>query len=223
MSLAGSQFTIVFAQGTLNIKTPLIGRHNIYNILAAFAVARAEQLPLEIIKKGIEQLKIVPGRLESISAGQDFYVFVDYAHTEDALKNILASIRQVSPNRILLVFGCGGDRDKTKRPQMGRLASELADEVIITNDNPRSEEPETIAGEIIAGFQRKNYQKILDRAEAIKTVLTNAKSGDVVLVAGKGHEDYQRFKDRKISFKEHDVIRKCLGQILKRSRGPVRV
>ena len=223
MNLSGSQFTIVLEKGKLNVKTSLIGRHNIYNILAAFAVAWAEEIPLEKIKKGIEQLKFVPGRLEQINAGQDFNVFVDYAHTEDALKNILLSIRQVSPNRVILVFGCGGDRDKTKRPQMGRVAGELADEAIITNDNPRSEDPEAIAQEIQSGFSKKNYQVILDRSEAIGAALAEAKPGDVVLVAGKGHEDYQIFKDRRVLFKEHEVIRKHLKEILKKPHGAGRV
>ena len=133
------------------------------------------------------------------------------------MKNILTSIRQVSSNRIILVFGCGGDRDKTKRPKMGQVAGELADAVVITNDNPRSEDPQTIVNEILTGFKGKNYQVILNRDEAIGTALSKARSGDVVLIAGKGHEDYQIFKDRRIFFKEHQVIRKHLEEILRRT------
>lgn len=213
LTLRGSQFIVTSGKEKLNVKTSLIGLHNIYNILAAIGVGQAEGIPLAKIRDGIDQLKDVPGRLEQISSGQDFHVFVDYAHTEDALKNVLTSLRQVSGKRIIVVFGCGGDRDKSKRPKMGQVVSDLADEAIITNDNPRSEDPETIAAEIMAGFKGNHFRKILNREDAIRAALTSAKAGDVVLIAGKGHEDYQIFKDKKIPFKEHDVIRKHLKEI----------
>ncbi|MDP2654024.1 MAG: UDP-N-acetylmuramoyl-L-alanyl-D-glutamate--2,6-diaminopimelate ligase [Candidatus Omnitrophota bacterium] len=213
MGLSETRFVIRAPEGEIPLATRLIGLHNVYNILAATAVCAVEGIPLSQIRAGLERLDNVPGRLEQIRGEQDFHVFVDYAHTEDALKNILTSIRGVSDRPVILVFGCGGDRDRTKRPRMGRVASELADRVILTDDNPRSEDPQAIVDEIIPGFARNNYTVILDRETAIRTALGMAGKGDVVVVAGKGHEDYQIFKDKTVPFKEHDVIRQYLREL----------
>ncbi len=209
----GSRFILKMPRGTTEISTALIGKHNLYNILGACSAAWANKIRLQDIKKGIESFRVVPGRLERIDCGQNFSVFVDYAHTEDGLKNVLSSLRAVAKAAIILVFGCGGDRDKTKRPKMGRVGSALADHVILTNDNPRSEEPEVIVDEIIKGFSRNNFEVMLDREQAIGRALRLAQEGDIVLIAGKGHEDYQIFKDRKIHFDDRETVRKILTEL----------
>lgn len=216
LSFAGTRFALVTPDGQIEIQTPLLGIHNVYNILAAVGFCHFEALTLEQIKKGIESLSNVPGRLERIDAGQDFTVLVDYAHTEDALKNVLTSLRQVSTAKIVLVFGCGGDRDKTKRPLMGKVAGAMADFSIITNDNPRREDPQDIADQIVPGYQNKNFKIVLDRREAIKEALGLARAKDIVLIAGKGHEDYQVFKDRTMTFDERQIVRECLQERLQK-------
>jgi len=210
-ALNGSQFVLSMAEGECELKTPLIGPHNIYNILAAAAVAHGFGIDIECIKEGIENLTCVPGRLEKIESMKDFKIFVDYAHTDDALKNVLSSLRQVHSGRILLVFGCGGDRDKTKRAKMGKVAGSLADFTILTNDNPRSEDPDDIIHKIASGFEKKNYLIVLDRKQAIERVLGLAKKGDLVLVAGKGHENYQILKGKTIPFDDRQVIREIIA------------
>jgi len=214
LRISGSHFWVTTPQGKLEIDTPLIGLHNVYNILSVIAIGVREKIGNAIIKSGVEALINVPGRLESIRCGQDFSVFVDYAHTEDALQNVLLSIKAVTSARIILVFGCGGDRDKTKRPKMGQVAGNLADVAIITNDNPRSEDPQQIAREIISGFQNQNFRLILDREEALDQAVHLAQTNDVVLVAGKGHEDYQIFKDKKVHFDDREALRKILARKL---------
>lgn len=213
LNFDGTAFDLVTPAGKISIKTPLIGRHNIYNILSVAAVGVGEKIPLDVIKKGIESLTVVPGRLERIEAGQDFYVFVDYAHTEDALDNVLSSIRAVKKTKIIVVFGCGGDRDKTKRPKMAASVERLSDFAIVTNDNPRTEDPEAIVRDILGGFKGKNYKVVLDREEAIKESLHTAKSGEVVLIAGKGHEDYQIFKDKTVPFDERKIVHQHLKEM----------
>jgi UDP-N-acetylmuramyl-tripeptide synthetase len=210
--VCGSRFLTITPHGRIEINTALIGRHNIYNILAAVSFGISQNIGLDLIKQGIESLISVPGRLETIDLGQSFKVFVDYAHTDDALKNILTSIRNIYRGRIILVFGCGGDRCRDKRPLMGRVASELADHVILTTDNPRSEEPEAIIKEIEQGFLRgfTDFQIILDRYAAIKQAICLAHEDDVVIIAGKGHEAYQIFKNTTIPFDDRFVARQIL-------------
>ncbi len=210
LGFEGSRFDLVTPIGSIEIQTKLIGLHNIYNILSVAAVGVGEGLSLELIKKGIESLFQVPGRLERIEAGQNFHVFVDYAHTEDALRNVLSSIRAVKKARVIVVFGCGGDRDKTKRPVMASAVDELSDFTIVTSDNPRSEDPEQIIREIIVGFKRENFKVVVDRKEAIAQALALAQENDVVVIAGKGHEDYQIFKDQTIAFDERGIVREIL-------------
>jgi len=213
LSPSGTSFLWRTPRGNTEIQTSLIGIHNVYNILAAAGVAWDEGLAADQIKAGIERLRNVPGRLERVEAGQAFTVLIDYAHTEDALKNVLTSIRQVRSGKIILVFGCGGDRDRSKRPKMGQVADALADFSIITTDNPRSEDPEAIAAEVLAGFRGTNVRTILERKRAIRAALAMAREKDVVLIAGKGHEDYQIFKDRTIPFDEKSIVLECLNGI----------
>ncbi len=216
LSMRGSRFTAVTPIGEMKICTKLIGAHNISNILAALCAAIALKLPKSAIVKGIEALNRVPGRLEDVEAGEKFKVLVDFAHTEDALLNVLRLLREVAGNRILTVFGCGGDRDKTKRPKMGRVACEYSDCVIITSDNPRHEDPVSIIREIENGVKGKfvNYDIIPERRDAIFKALRMALPGDIVLLAGKGHENYQIVKDSTIPFDD----RKEALAILKRIR-----
>ncbi len=203
----GSKMTIETPNGSFELNTPLIGMHNVYNILAAVGAGLADGIPLEFVKGGLEQVQQIPGRLERIDNDRDLYIFIDYAHTEDGLKNVLQALRATGKARIITVFGCGGDRDRTKRPKMGKVACELSDHSIVTTDNPRSEDPQAIIREIELGFSSKNYEVIVDRTQAIHKALSLASRGDVVLIAGKGHETYQIFKDRTIDYDERLVIR----------------
>jgi len=207
---SSTEFILKAGRRSILIKTKLIGRHNVYNILAVIAWALKEGANLIDIKHAIEGFNLVPGRLEKVISGKGFSIFVDYAHTEDALKNIIQSLRQVSEKRIIVVFGCGGDRDKTKRPKMGRVVTELADYAVITSDNPRSEDPKKIIRDIERGIRKTNYSVVIGRAEAIKKSLLLAERGDIVLVAGKGHENYQVLKDRTVHFDDREAIKACL-------------
>jgi UDP-N-acetylmuramoyl-L-alanyl-D-glutamate--2,6-diaminopimelate ligase len=197
-------------KGRISLVSPLIGKHNIYNILAVVACALEEGIDVPVIKSALEKFSNVPGRLERVNSKRDFSVFVDYAHTEDALNNIINTLRHICKKRIIVVFGCGGERDKTKRPKMGRVVSELSDYAIITSDNPRSEDPKEIINDIKCGIRKMNFCVIPDRFDAIKKSLSLAKSGDIVLVAGKGHEDCQIIKDKRINFDDRKVIKECL-------------
>lgn len=210
LSLSGTEFYVVTPHGRCPVKSGLIGQHNVYNILAACAVGLGEGVSWEHIRTGVESCVSVPGRMEAIRCGQPFHVFIDYAHTEDALQNVLCAIRAISRTRIILVFGCGGDRDVGKRPKMGRVASELADHVIVTNDNPRSEPPQQIIDQILSGFTHDRYRVIQDRIAAIEAAVQAAGMGDVVLLAGKGHENYQIFKNQTVPFDEKAIVRQCL-------------
>ncbi len=211
LTFSGSTFLIRYPEGKIDVKTKLIGRHNVSNILSASASALSLGISPENIRKGIAFLKGVPGRLERVDNAKGFSVFVDYAHTEDALKNVLSNLKNVSRAKIIVVFGCGGDRDKTKRPKMGKIAGQLADFSIVTSDNPRSEDPQDIVSQIQKGFQGKNFEVVLDRKKAIAKALSMAKAGDVVLIAGKGHEDYQIFKDKTVHFDDREVVKEILG------------
>ena len=205
-----TEFGLLSPQGEINLTSRLVGRHNVYNILAAVAWALQEGIDISIIKSVIAGFHLVPGRLEKIDFDGNFRVFVDYAHTEDALRNIIKTLRHLTKKRIIVVFGCGGERDKTKRPKMGRAVSELADYAIITNDNPRSEDPREIINDIKQGIRKTNYCVIPERREAIKKSLSLAKTGDIVLIAGKGHEDCQIMKDKVMHFNDREVTRECL-------------
>ncbi|OGW92967.1 MAG: UDP-N-acetylmuramoyl-L-alanyl-D-glutamate--2,6-diaminopimelate ligase [Omnitrophica bacterium RIFCSPLOWO2_02_FULL_45_16] len=213
LSMDSSAFSIKTPKCSFKVKTALIGRHNISNILASVAAAIALGVSVEAIKKGIESFTSVPGRLEIVDLGQPFKVFVDYAHTEDALYNILSLLREVTKNgRIITVFGCGGNRDRSKRPLMGNVACRFSDKVVVTSDNPRFEDSAGIISEIETGIKRKfsNYCLVEDRRTAIDNALKSASKGDVVVIAGKGHEKYQIMKDRVMPFDDREVVRSIL-------------
>jgi UDP-N-acetylmuramoyl-L-alanyl-D-glutamate--2,6-diaminopimelate ligase len=212
LSLHGLKFRLCHSNSCIEIKSALIGQYNVYNILASAGCSIAMGMGLEEIAPAIEKVSFLPGRLEKVDCGQDFLVFVDYAHTENGLENVLKALRMLGPRRLLVVFGCGGDRDRSKRPKMGKISSELCDRVFITSDNPRSEDPMDIINEIINGIrlEKNNYAVEMDRFKAIELVLREAKRGDIVLVAGKGHETYQVFKDTTVPFDDREVVRKIL-------------
>lgn len=195
------------------IRTSLIGRHNVYNVLAACAWAIGAQISLPVITKALEGFTGVPGRLQRINNPGNLSVFVDYAHTPDALENIITALKSLAKKRVMVVFGCGGERDKGKRPKMGRSVTELADYAIITNDNPRSEDPFKIIEDIKKGIRKDNYAVIPERMYAIKKILGMAKPSDIVLIAGKGHENYQVLKDRIIDFDDVEAVKQCLKSV----------
>jgi UDP-N-acetylmuramoyl-L-alanyl-D-glutamate--2,6-diaminopimelate ligase len=209
----GIKAEVDYPGGQISICSALMGKHNLYNILAAVATGLALNIAPATIREGISALKSIPGRLQKIESALGFQVFVDYAHTDQAMRSLLEAIRELKPRRILLVFGAGGDRDKSKRPRMGEVAASLADLSFITSDNPRSEDPLAVIADIEKGFigkGSKSYRIVPDRREAISQALAEARKGDYVLVAGKGHEDYQIFKDRTIHFDDAEVIRETL-------------
>jgi UDP-N-acetylmuramoyl-L-alanyl-D-glutamate--2,6-diaminopimelate ligase len=233
-SLDGLAFEARTPRGTLRLRSPLVGRPNAYNILAAVAAAMALDLPFSAIEKGIATLENVPGRFQLVSGpDDDVRVVVDYAHTDDALKNLLDTARSLATGRVLTVFGCGGDRDRTKRPLMGAVAARLSDLVIITSDNPRSEDPDQIIEEVKRGIvvpadrtppkglpapKSTPYLAIVDRKEAIARAVRDARAGDLVLIAGKGHEKYQQIGDRTLPFDDVEVAREALARRRARSR-----
>jgi UDP-N-acetylmuramoyl-L-alanyl-D-glutamate--2,6-diaminopimelate ligase len=210
MNTRYSRFRCVTPEGDVEIRTSLIGEHNVSNILAAVASAYMEGISLDDIKNGIESLEAVPGRMERLDYGQKFSVLIDYAHTHDALEHVLRSLKTMSGGRIIVVFGCGGDRDRSKRSKMGKIAESYADHVIVTSDNPRGEDPESIIDDIIEGFQFPEYERITNRKVAIERALDIAVAGDVVLIAGKGHERYQIFKEGAVQFDERSIVRDAL-------------
>jgi UDP-N-acetylmuramoyl-L-alanyl-D-glutamate--2,6-diaminopimelate ligase len=208
--LAGSQFTVRTPDGDFTLASPLRGRFNVSNVLGAFAVARVLGVSAETAIEAITTAGQVPGRFETVDEGQPFAVLVDYAHTPDSLENVLRAARGLTERRVHVVFGCGGDRDRGKRPLMGEIASRLADRVIVTSDNPRSEDPESIIDQILAGADRGAIQAV-DRREAIAITIAEAGPGDVVVIAGKGHEQGQEFEaGRKIPFDDVTVAREIL-------------
>lgn len=194
------------------ITTPLIGGFNVDNVLAAVGVGLALGIASDVIRAGIAQVSAVPGRLQRVSRDGEPLVVVDYAHTPDALDKALRAVREVTGRRVVCVFGCGGDRDPHKRAPMGRIASELADALIVTNDNPRSEDPKAIAATVVAGVVHGRPQVELDRAAAIRLAIAQATPDDTVLIAGKGHEDYQIIGDRKFAFDDRQVARAALDE-----------
>jgi UDP-N-acetylmuramoyl-L-alanyl-D-glutamate--2,6-diaminopimelate ligase len=215
LSLSGIEFTAETPAGKIEIRSKLVGRPNVYNILAAIGAGVALGLPKEVIATGIAQLSAVRGRFERIEVGQPFLVVVDYAHTDDALRNLLATAKDLHPDgRIITLFGCGGDRDRTKRPLMGEAAGRASEIVVLTSDNPRNEDPLLIINDVIVGVQRTKAKLFveLDREKAIEKALDEARAGDIVLLAGKGHETYQVLRDRTIEFDDRAVAHRILSQ-----------
>jgi UDP-N-acetylmuramoyl-L-alanyl-D-glutamate--2,6-diaminopimelate ligase len=222
----GSEFVVTTPKGDLKIVSGLVGTFNVYNCLAAIACALAGDIDAGAIEAGIRNLTSVPGRFESVDEGQPFAVVVDYAHTPDSLDNVLRAARRLAElngGRVLCAFGCGGDRDRGKRPLMGAVVARLADVVIVTSDNPRSEDPDAILGEILEGVLAERADgpdaSLVDRTEAIRFGLADAGPGDVFVIAGKGHETGQQFADRTIPFDDRDVARELLRELGTGGRG----
>jgi len=217
-SLAGLSFDVRTPRGTVQVTSKLVGRPNVYNILAAVSAAVALDLPVAAIERGLRSLEGVPGRFQVVSDAKDeVTVVVDYAHTDDAMRNLLETARPLAPGRLITVFGCGGDRDRTKRPLMGAVAGRLSDLIVVTSDNPRSEDPNRIIEEVRRGItvdtRRDSAQRVLtivDRKAAIAKAIEVAGAGDVVLVAGKGHEKYQVIGAQTLPFDDVAVAREAL-------------
>lgn len=210
-SLKGSSFILSAFGREFVIESPLITEYDVHNILAAVTFCIEQELPIETIITSLKRFRGVPGRLQRIDCGQDFILFVDYAHTGEALKNVLTNLKRFADGgKLITIFGCGGDRDRQKRAQMGRISSELSDTVILTSDNPRSESPQAIIQDIAKGAKNDNQEVILDREDAIEKGIDLAKKGDIVLIAGKGHEKYQVFKDTVVPFDDVEVARRII-------------
>lgn len=206
ISANGTSFTAVTPSGELELHTKLIGHFNVYNMLAAISAVLPEGLSLTQIKDALEQVDGVEGRFESVQLGQPFAIVVDYAHTPDSLENVLQTARQLTDKKLICVVGCGGDRDRSKRPLMASIAAELADQAIFTSDNPRTEDPAAILNDMTSALTAANYTAIIDRKAAIEQAIESAEAGDIVIIAGKGHEKYQiigteitHFDDKEVS------------------------
>lgn len=216
VSMKDTRFILHAPEGEIDIKLSLIGKHNVFNALCASAIAGEMNISLKDIQKGLRQLKCVPGRFELIEEGQDFTVVVDYAHTDDGLNHVLQTARSLTRGRVIVVFGCGGDRDKTKRPKMGAVAGKWADLVILTSDNPRTEDPKRILLDIEVGVQKmgkhkgEDYFVIENREEAIQFAIEKARTDDIIIIAGKGHEPYQIIGTQRFPFDDREVARKFL-------------
>lgn len=216
----GIHYSALTPSGEVDLNLRLLGQFNVYNSLAAVGVGLAEGIDLSLIKQALQKASGVKGRAELVDVGQDFAVVIDYAHTPDGLANILRTARDFTTGKLIVVFGCGGDRDRTKRPLMGKIAGEYADYTVVTSDNPRSEEPAQICGDILPGLAETaspgSYRVVVERREAIRYALQLAGAGDVVVIAGKGHEDYQIFKDTVIHFDDQEeaaqILRSLMGK-----------
>ncbi|HXE74116.1 MAG TPA: UDP-N-acetylmuramoyl-L-alanyl-D-glutamate--2,6-diaminopimelate ligase [Candidatus Xenobia bacterium] len=223
LSASGIEFTLMTPEGSVGIQSSLVGRSNLYNLLAAGATAYGLGLPLDTIATGIRNLERVPGRFERIDAGQPFSVVVDFAHTDLAFTHLLHSARELTSGRVLIVFGSGGDRDRTKRPVLGEIAGRLADLVVVTTDNPRSEDPLNIINDVVVGVQKAggSYVIEVDRERAFERAFSEARPGDIVLLAGKGHQDTQIYRDRTEPWNDAEVARRLLSAHRgSRSNGP---
>jgi len=216
VSADGTYFVVRTPLGAMPISLPLIGRYNVYNALAAVGAGLTLGIDLPTIDRALSLMRPVRGRLEPVPVNEEFRVYVDYAHTEDALRNVLMTVSELTKGRVIVVFGCGGDRDKGKRAPMGRASCDLSDFSILTSDNPRTEEPREILKQIEQGFPsgtRGCYQVILDRREAIERALDISRPGDAVLIAGKGHEAYQEFADTVVPFNDRQVVEEYFSQL----------
>jgi UDP-N-acetylmuramyl-tripeptide synthetase len=213
-SLGGTRLTLVTPGGERAVLSPLVGRPHVYNMLTAAGVAHALGLNLDATASALAACGGAPGRFERVAHGGDFAVVVDYAHTDDALRNVLRTARAVARGRVITVFGCGGDRDRTKRAPMGEAAGSLSDVVVVTSDNPRTEDPEAILRDVEAGLKAagRPYLKIVDRREAVGRAVAEARAGDIVVIAGKGHEDYQIVGAEKRHFDDREVARGALAE-----------
>ena len=207
-------FDIATPWGNGRVYLKLLGRFNVSNALAALGACGALGVDPKVMAEALSEMSCVPGRLEPVRNDRGLSVFVDYAHTPDALANVLRTLREIAPKRLLVVFGCGGNRDRGKRPLMGAAAATLADYSVVTSDNPRGEDPSAIIAEITAGFGAAgNFEVEVDREKAIAKALSLARPGDVVLVAGKGHERVQEFANTVVPFDDRDVVRRQLNKV----------
>ena len=210
MTARGSDFQLEYAGKSYLVRIPLIGRFNMYNSLGALAGAVSVGISVRDAIALLAECPQVPGRMELAGSRAGYSVFVDYAHTPDALENVCKTLRELCSGRLIVVFGCGGDRDKTKRPIMGATTARIADRCIVTSDNPRSEDPQDIINDIVAGMPKGSAVMVPDRAEAIQKAISEARKGDIVLIAGKGHERYQEFADGRIDFSDLGVARRVM-------------
>jgi UDP-N-acetylmuramoyl-L-alanyl-D-glutamate--2,6-diaminopimelate ligase len=215
MDFAGLRFTVNYRGERIALKSPLVGKINAHNILAACGAALSYGLDWATIAQGIAHCGHVPGRFQRVDEGQPFLVVVDYAHTDDAIKNVIAVARELHPKRVITLFGCGGDRDRAKRPMMGEAAGQASDFVVLTSDNPRSEDPIAIMNDALVGLRRYDTPHIVepDRAKAIRAAIGEARTGDIVILAGKGHEPYQVLKDRVIHFDDRETAAAVLREM----------
>jgi UDP-N-acetylmuramoyl-L-alanyl-D-glutamate--2,6-diaminopimelate ligase len=223
LTFNGLAFTAQTPNGKIQIASSLVGRINVFNILAAIGAAQALDLSNEVIEEGIRNLESVSGRFQRIDQGQPYLVIVDYAHTDDALESLIRTARELNPKgRIITLFGCGGSKDRTKRPVMGEVTGRLSDLTILSNDNPRQEDPLKIISDIIVGVQKTSGKYVIepDREKAIGLAIDEARAGDIVLLAGKGHENYQILGDRTLEFDDREVARRALIQRGYRTSGP---
>jgi len=214
MDINGTVFILEYAGQSVSVRSPLPGLFNVSNCLAAAGLCLAAGFDLQTSAAGLSALETIPGRLEKIDGG-DFSIIIDYAHTDDALKNVLTTLKPLCKGKLRVVFGCGGDRDRTKRPRMAKVAEELADFVIVTSDNPRTEKPSDIINEIVAGFDKDKTQTIAiepDRKKAIELAVESAEKDDIVLIAGKGHEDYQIIGKQKFHFSDKEITNESLSK-----------
>jgi UDP-N-acetylmuramoyl-L-alanyl-D-glutamate--2,6-diaminopimelate ligase len=216
----GVRFLASTPVGRFPVRSPLLGKFNVLNVLAAIGVGISYGLTPGVIAEGVAACRSVPGRLERIEGSQPFVVAVDYAHTDDALRNLIPATRELvsnrtPPGRVITLFGCGGDRDRSKRPLMGEAAGSLSDLVVLTSDNPRSEDPLNIINDAVVGLQRAGARYLIqvERAAAIRRAISEARAGDIVLIAGKGHETYQVFRDRTVPFDDREVARQVLREL----------
>jgi UDP-N-acetylmuramoyl-L-alanyl-D-glutamate--2,6-diaminopimelate ligase len=207
----GTKFQLDVKEKSYLVQVPLIGKFNVYNVVSAITACAAAGMKVRDAVKSLAEAPQVPGRMENVGNVNGMSVFVDYAHTPDALKNACITMRELEPRNLITVFGCGGDRDNAKRPLMGEAAAANSEYCIVTSDNPRSEDPEAIIKMVEAGMAGKRYHVIVDRAEAIEAAVNFARPGDAVLIAGKGHETYQEFATETITFDDRAVARRVLN------------
>jgi len=213
LTIKGTHYRLCTSIGEIDINQKLVGMFNVYNSLAAVAVAISQNIDLETIATGLEKRIKVSGRFESVDMGQPFSVIVDYAHTPDGMEKVLSLAKKLQPKRLITVFGCGGDRDKEKRPIMGQIAAQYSDMVVLTADNPRNEDPEQIIDQIVAGMNDIPYYRIIDRHDAFEFAIRQAHAGDIVMLVGKGHETTQTFKDKTIHYNDVEEAEKILERI----------
>lgn len=211
MTANGTEFELISPFGLHKVSIQLVGKFSVYNVLASLGAALCSNIPLERAIASLEKIKGVDGRFELVQAGQNFTVIVDYSHTPDSLENVLKTIKQFAQGRVSVVVGCGGDRDRTKRPLMAKIACEHSDTPIFTSDNPRSEDPVTILKDMEAGVLGYDYEVVVDRKEAIYHAIKDAKANDVILIAGKGHETYQIIGDNVIDFDDRFIAKEAIN------------